>query len=407
MIKGDGSSWCIVDQEDCISCQYQSSKCIPGLFSLLSPHIKSHDSTPTTTTSTTVNLSTSTISSESNPNSNNTTQETPPESSSSKKRKRNKKSSKNVSNNLNTGIDEEYLQLISEDYKLFLSSNKFQSKQVSEKKVIDSENEVDLIAWHETAKSMQQFSQEQQVLNIRPTSNVDENQLYNTFVNHNEGSEFSLNVFGASFLIPPKCSFVMSDIAQIRPVVENTPEEGYHLTVIDPPWENKSVKRSSKYQTLPNFHLFKLPVNHVCHESGIVAVWVTNKMKFIKFVKEDLFRHWGIQYLTTWHWLKVTNSGELPFPLDSPHKKPYEPIIIGVHQNSAHLNWEAIQQHLTIISVPGSHSRKPILKELFNCVLPGNANCLELFARNLNAGWTSWGNEVLKFQNEAYFMKRT
>jgi len=30
--------------------------------------------------------------------------------------------------------------------------------------------------------------------------------------------------------------------------------------------------------------------------------------------------------------------------------------------------------------------------------LPENPQCLELFARNLTPGWTSWGNEVLNFQ---------
>lgn len=33
---------------------------------------------------------------------------------------------------------------------------------------------------------------------------------------------------------------------------------------------------------------------------------------------------------------------------------------------------------------------------------PG-VECLELFARNLQPGWTSWGNEVLKFQHVDYF----
>lgn len=32
-----------------------------------------------------------------------------------------------------------------------------------------------------------------------------------------------------------------------------------------------------------------------------------------------------------------------------------------------------------------------------------DVECLELFARNLQPGWTSWGNEVLKFQHIDYF----
>ena len=36
-------------------------------------------------------------------------------------------------------------------------------------------------------------------------------------------------------------------------------------------------------------------------------------------------------------------------------------------------------------------------------VKPGG-QCLELFARNLQPGWMSWGNEVLKFQHMDYFI---
>ena len=32
------------------------------------------------------------------------------------------------------------------------------------------------------------------------------------------------------------------------------------------------------------------------------------------------------------------------------------------------------------------------------CLHAADLNCLEMFARNLVPGWTSWGNEVLKFQ---------
>lgn len=32
-----------------------------------------------------------------------------------------------------------------------------------------------------------------------------------------------------------------------------------------------------------------------------------------------------------------------------------------------------------------------------------NAKCLEMFARCLQPDWTSWGNEVIKFQHHSYF----
>lgn len=45
----------------------------------------------------------------------------------------------------------------------------------------------------------------------------------------------------------------------------------------------------------------------------------------------------------------------------------------------------------------------PIFTEVLKPYIGSNAKCLELFARNLHPGWTSWGNEVLKFQHTSYF----
>jgi N6-adenosine-specific RNA methylase IME4 len=51
-----------------------------------------------------------------------------------------------------------------------------------------------------------------------------------------------------------------------------------------------------------------------------------------------------------------------------------------------------------IVSVPDVHSRKPNLRGLFEGLLPERYEALEVFARNLTAGWWAWGDEVLLFQ---------
>ena len=84
---------------------------------------------------------------------------------------------------------------------------------------------------------------------------------------------------------------------------------------------------------------------------------------------------------------------------------------------------------LVMIAVPGEHSRKPQLAQLLQPYLPDKAVCLEvchnvrwclrlsvgctgrqsslcsvqMFARELIAGWTSWGNQVLQFQQKHLF----
>ena len=40
-----------------------------------------------------------------------------------------------------------------------------------------------------------------------------------------------------------------------------------------------------------------------------------------------------------------------------------------------------------------------IFIDLLSPYLPDSPNCLELFARNLWPGWTSWGNEVSQYSS--------
>lgn len=106
-----------------------------------------------------------------------------------------------------------------------------------------------------------------------------------------------------------------------------------------------------------------LPVPQLLSHNALVVVWVTNKPKYIRFTQQELLPHWGIELLTEWYWVKVrkylalgflcyvipqatlnhvfliyilqvTRSGEFVIDLDSPHKKPYETLIIGRFKSS-------------------------------------------------------------------------
>ena len=72
-----------------------------------------------------------------------------------------------------------------------------------------------------------------------------------------------------------------------------------------------------------------LPVPQLLAPGALVGVWVTNKQKYHKFTKSELFPHWSLELVAEWYWVKVTRRGELVTDLDSPHKKPYEPLLIG------------------------------------------------------------------------------
>jgi N6-adenosine-specific RNA methylase IME4 len=136
----------------------------------------------------------------------------------------------------------------------------------------------------------------------------------------------------------------------------------------------------------------------------LVAVWVTNKVAFRDLLLGEggLFEQWGVQLVEEWVWLKVTSDGEPICALDSTWRKPYEILLIGRKpgkEREAEKGGEVKRR--VILAVPDLHSRKPNLKSIFEQVMgrvEGDYEALEVFARNLTAGWWCWGNEVLKFQ---------
>lgn len=218
-----------------------------------------------------------------------------------------------------------------------------------------------------------------------------------------------IHLMGEKYLIPPRSSFLLSDISYMVPLLHY---KKYSVIVVDPPWENKSVKRSKRYNSLSPLKMKELPIPALAAPDCLVITFVTNRQKHLRFVKEELYPHWSIRSVAEWHWVKITQSGEFVFPIDSVHKKPYEILVVGKFMspdNSTARELETvlppIPEHKIIVSVPCSlHSHKPPLSEVLKEYVKPDVERLELFARNLQPGWTSWGNEVLKFQHMDYFI---
>ncbi|KAL0704589.1 hypothetical protein Bca4012_071014 [Brassica carinata] len=204
-----------------------------------------------------------------------------------------------------------------------------------------------------------------------------------------------------------------SDLLHLRNLVPAKHEEGFNLIVIDPPWENASAHQKSKYPTLPNRYFLSLPIKQLTHAEGaLVALWVTNREKLLNFVEKELFPAWGVKYVATMYWLKVKPDGTMICDLDLVHHKPYEYLILGYRftelaESKHRSDFELLDKNKIIISIPGDFSRKPPIGEILKKHVPGSqpARCLELFAREMAAGWTSWGNEPLRFQDSRYFLK--
>ncbi|KAF3446279.1 hypothetical protein FNV43_RR11458 [Rhamnella rubrinervis] len=198
---------------------------------------------------------------------------------------------------------------------------------------------------------------------------------------------------------------------KIHNLIPAEPDCGFNLIVIDPPWENGSAHQKSRYPTLPNRYFLSLPIKQLSHKEGaLVALWVTNREKLRGFVEEELFPAWGVRFMATFYWLKVKENGSLINDLDLFHHRPYECVLLGQchgEMNPKDLRrFEIVKDNQIIISVPGDYSRKPPLGGLLLEYVSGlnPTRCIELFAREVMAGWVSWGNEPLHFQESRYFL---
>ncbi|MCD7453425.1 hypothetical protein HAX54_020893 [Datura stramonium] len=215
----------------------------------------------------------------------------------------------------------------------------------------------------------------------------------------NEGScDIDAEIFNHKYIIPKRSSFYMSDLRKIDNLIPADSDCGFNLIVIDPPWENGSAHQKLRYPTLPNRYFLSLPVKQLCHSSGaLVALWVTNREKLRGFVENDLFPKWGVKYAASFYWLKVKANGTMMGELDLFHHRPYECLLLGycngkdTHSgNLTRLN--PIPDNQVFISVPGDYSRKPPIGELLLDYVPGSrpARCIELFAREMITGPTTW-----------------
>ncbi|KAF1956280.1 MT-A70-domain-containing protein [Byssothecium circinans] len=225
------------------------------------------------------------------------------------------------------------------------------------------------------------------------------------------------------FTIPPRASFFLSDSTHsetfrtsFRELTgEHTLPRHFDLVLLDPPWPNRSAKRSRGYEQIggmPHIKrmLLKMDIDNYLEHNALVGVWITNKDALRDHVigPGGLFEKWNLGLIEEWIWVKTTTHGEPMFDIDSLTRKPYEVLLLG---RAAPNSWTTmgpapVVKKRVIAAVPDIHSRKPCLKELIEPYMPdkGDYSALEVFSRYLVKGWMSWGNEVLKYNHEQYWV---
>lgn len=237
----------------------------------------------------------------------------------------------------------------------------------------------------------------------------------------------SIGSASQTYSIPSKTAFYManidnasvSDFSTAAQLSLSTPTASagpgqFDFVILDPPWGNRSVKRSGKYNTVrydenPMLALQDTLGKHIA-PGGLVACWITNN-DHARECALAAFDAWGVNLVEEWSWLKTTVNGLPVTDLEGLWRKPYEILCLGRQVDSSVESGDlmtALQGEVVrriIIAVPDLHSRKPCLKELVEPLMPIPAEyrALEIFARNLTAGWWSWGNEAIKYNWEGYW----
>ncbi|KAM7218571.1 MT-A70 domain containing protein [Rhypophila decipiens] len=219
----------------------------------------------------------------------------------------------------------------------------------------------------------------------------------------------------SNYLIPEDSHPILGSIESQRQAFLTAAPQ-FDLIIMDPPWPNRSAKRKrGSYQPLSDFGSTKallslIPVASHLAPGGLVAVWVTNSPKAAELLtaRGGLFDDWHVDLAGEWTWLKVTATGESIVDIHATWKKPWERLLIAKKRsgiaNSPSSSSESITRKV-IVTVPDVHSRKPNLRGLFDELLPNGYKALEVFARNLTAGWWCWGDQVLLYQHKDHWVE--
>ena len=178
---------------------------------------------------------------------------------------------------------------------------------------------------------------------------------------------------------------------ELREKTQSLPEGKYSVILADPPWQYDNTgfteSASSQYPTMPIDEICNLPISDRCTEHTVLFLWATNPLlpEALKVLSE-----WGFDYKSNMAWIKDKGRGKGWFL-----KSKHELLLIGVKKDTPHPKerpdscFEATRE---------KHSKKPKLSyEIIEKMYPGPQDgtfYLELFARKVREGWSSYGNEL-------------
>lgn len=196
------------------------------------------------------------------------------------------------------------------------------------------------------------------------------------------------------------------------------PQGHFGCIYADPPWhfrarteiqtQNGSRSVEKHYSTLRLDDIKALPVRDVAAKDAHLFIWTTGPCLQQTF---EVMEAWGFRYsAVAFTWVKLKRSidtrqlrilptaeSDLHVGLGLTTRKNAEFCLLG-RRGSARRNAKDVRE--IILSPVREHSRKPD-EAAARIERYCDGPYLELFARTERPGWTCWGNETSKFQQEA------
>ena len=169
------------------------------------------------------------------------------------------------------------------------------------------------------------------------------------------------------------------------------------LIVCDPPWQfalrspkGEPKSAQAQYACMNAAAIRALPVDQLAGRDCWLFLWVTAPLLDLGFA---CLKGWGFAYKTFLVWRKVTRNGKPAIGTGYVVRGMAELVLVGCF-GAPHY---AKALDGLFDGVRRKHSRKP--DEFYARLerFAPHARKIDLFARETRPGWTSWGDEVGRF----------
>lgn len=175
----------------------------------------------------------------------------------------------------------------------------------------------------------------------------------------------------------------------------------FGCVIADPPWAFKAYSRKGEAKN-PTAHydcmdldaIKALPVSHLVRDNAACIMWATAPM--LPQAIETL-KAWGFAFKTAGAWAKQSKTGNAwAFGTGYVFRSAAEFFVVGT-TGRPEIKSRSIRN---LIAAPvREHSRKPDhMHRMAEALFEGPY--IELFARESRPGWTTWGNQREKFNQE-------